>query len=449
MYPHWSFGKEYMQLQQQRKNGLMGLAFEMVIASNPCISWNMADNSMATMLGVMAHAAFGHNHVFRNNYLFKKWSNSDTLAEYCEFARMTILEFEREFGVEKVERTLDAAHALQFPCGIFRHGEPPQFDAKVERARYAERMRTIEASFDSELLGTVPGLGERLSKQKELKLEEVQLPQENVLYFIEKYSPRLNPWQREVLRIVRNLAQMIYPQVQTPVLNEGAAMFVQSYLCEKLYQQGRISDGTKLALMAINQSVLYQPELRHTKVLSPRFNPYALGYSMCREIVRIAGPRGEDSEFFKGWIDINGPTDEDRRWFPSWAGSGDWRGVLKDAWANYRDESFITQFLSPRLIREWRIFAFQDEGDHYRVTDIHDEHGYEAIAQALGRAHSFDHHNPDVQVVDARLRDDRVLKVEYRMREGMRLSEDERDAVIEHMEYLWGYQVLVSTRDTL
>ena len=40
-------------------------------------------------------------------------------------------------------------------------------------------------------------------------------PQENILYFVEKHSPKLEPWQRELVRIVRKLAQYFYPQSQT------------------------------------------------------------------------------------------------------------------------------------------------------------------------------------------------------------------------------------------
>ncbi|MCZ9335899.1 SpoVR family protein, partial [Klebsiella pneumoniae] len=48
-------------------------------------------------------------------------------------------------------------------------------------------------------------------------------PQENILYFIEKHAPLLEPWQREVVRIVRKIAQYFYPQRQTQVMNEGWA----------------------------------------------------------------------------------------------------------------------------------------------------------------------------------------------------------------------------------
>ena len=55
------------------------------------------------------------------------------------------------------------------------------------------------------------------------------------------------------------------------------------------------------------------------------------------------------------------PTDEDREWFPDIAGRQDWAAVLRDVWANYRDESFVRQFLSPRLIRKFRLFALSDK----------------------------------------------------------------------------------------
>ena len=74
----------------------------------------------------------------------------------------------------------------------------------------------------------------------------LRLPQENLLYFLEKTAPRLQPWQRELLRIVRNLAQYFYPQRQTKVMNEGTATFVHYRIMSRLHEQGRISDGNFL-----------------------------------------------------------------------------------------------------------------------------------------------------------------------------------------------------------
>ena len=43
----------------------------------------------------------------------------------------------------------------------------------------------------------------------------LNLPEENLLYFLEKNSLILAPWQREILRIVRVIAQYFYPQRQS------------------------------------------------------------------------------------------------------------------------------------------------------------------------------------------------------------------------------------------
>ena len=45
-YNHWSFGKQFIQNEQQYRRGRMGLAYEIVINSSPCIAYLMEENSM-------------------------------------------------------------------------------------------------------------------------------------------------------------------------------------------------------------------------------------------------------------------------------------------------------------------------------------------------------------------------------------------------------------------
>ncbi|MHB1670882.1 MAG: SpoVR family protein, partial [Acidiferrobacter sp.] len=59
-YPHWSFGKQRAIETGQYRRGEMGLAYELVINSNPCISYLMEENTMVMQTLVIAHAAFGH-----------------------------------------------------------------------------------------------------------------------------------------------------------------------------------------------------------------------------------------------------------------------------------------------------------------------------------------------------------------------------------------------------
>ena len=86
-YQHWSFGKHFTQQELLYRKGMQGLAYEIVINSNPCISYLMEENTMAMQALVIAHAAYGHNSFFKGNYLFRQWTNADAIVDYLIFAR--------------------------------------------------------------------------------------------------------------------------------------------------------------------------------------------------------------------------------------------------------------------------------------------------------------------------------------------------------------------------
>src|SRR5216684_4695457 len=111
-YRHWSFGKHFASQEAFYRKGLMGLAYEIVINSSPCISYLMEENTATMQALVIAHAAFGHNHFFKNNYLFKQWTDADGILDYLDFAKSYVMKCEEQYGASEVERLLDAAHAL-------------------------------------------------------------------------------------------------------------------------------------------------------------------------------------------------------------------------------------------------------------------------------------------------------------------------------------------------
>ncbi|HSG63434.1 MAG TPA: SpoVR family protein, partial [Gammaproteobacteria bacterium] len=125
MYRHWSFGKHFIHHERLYRKGARGLAYEVVINSNPCISYCLDENTMALQALVIAHAAFGHNHFFRNNHLFRQWTDPEGILDYLEYARGYIRLCEERHGQAEVERVLDAAHALM-PASVFRHRRPPE-----------------------------------------------------------------------------------------------------------------------------------------------------------------------------------------------------------------------------------------------------------------------------------------------------------------------------------
>ena len=104
---------EHVLVEALQRQRLAGLAYEIVINSNPVICYIMEENSMTMQTLVMAHAAFGHNHFFKNNYLFRQWTDAGGILDYLAFARDYVAKCEEMHGMEAVERVLDAAHALE------------------------------------------------------------------------------------------------------------------------------------------------------------------------------------------------------------------------------------------------------------------------------------------------------------------------------------------------
>ena len=162
-----------------------------------------------------------------------------------------------------------------------------------------------------------------------------------------------------------------------------------------------------------------------------------------RAALRI-GPRPEDIARI-----VTQPTAEDSEWFPDIAGTGDEMAVLRDVWANYRDESFILQFLSPRLMRQFKLFEVTDDANepNLRVDAIHDERGYKRIRKALARHYDVAWQSPDIQVVDVNLAGDRRLILHHRALNRVLLDENDARHVLQHLADLWGYDVLMKEVD--
>ena len=115
-YPHWSFGKSYEKLKTLYDHGVAGLAYELVINSNPAIAYLMRDNTLLLQILTMAHV-YGHNDFFKNNFTFRSTRAELTIETFKAHAmRVRRYVEDPSIGYDKVERIMDAAHALQFNC---------------------------------------------------------------------------------------------------------------------------------------------------------------------------------------------------------------------------------------------------------------------------------------------------------------------------------------------
>ncbi|MDF0535960.1 SpoVR family protein [Shewanella sp. A32] len=424
-YTHWSFGKRFIETEQGYKRGQMGLAYEIVINSDPCIAYLMEENTITMQALVIAHACYGHNSFFKNNYLFKTWTDASSIIDYLVFAKNYISQCERKYGVEEVETIIDSCHALM-NYGVDRYKRPAHISFKEEQQRQHEREAYLQSQVN-DLWRTIPTkpAEQKLAGNKRFPPE----PQENILYFIEKKAPLLEPWQREVVRIVRKLGQYFYPQRQTQVMNEGWATFWHYTLLNHLYDEGLLTDRFMLEFLQSHTNVVAQPAYN-----SPYYsgiNPYALGFNMFCDIRRIC----------------EHPTEEDHRWFPDIAGS-DWLETLHFAMQNFKDESFISQYLSPNLIRKFKLFSVLDDErqEYLSISAIHNDQGYKEIRQILSSQYNLSNNEPNVQVYNVNVNGDRSLTLRYVPNRGIPLAKSSAE-VLKHLHRLWGFDVILEQMD--
>lgn len=426
-YHHWSFGKQYANIEKSYRKGYQNLAYEIVINSNPCIAYLLEENSMIMQATIIAHACYGHNSFFKGNYLFKTWTDPDSIIDYLMFAKNYIAECEEKYGVEAVENLLDSCHALM-SHGVDRYKRPPTLSIQEEKARQKAREAYLQSQVN-DLWRTIP----TSSIQAQAKVISSQKfpaePQENLLYFLEKNAPLLDPWQREVIRICRKIAQYFYPQRQTKVMNEGWATFWHYTLIQSLYEKKYINDAFMLEFLHNHTNLLIQPEFDSGYYNG--INPYSLGFAMFSDLRKIC----------------ENPSDEDKQWFPDIAGKN-WVDVLDFAMRNFKDESFIAQYLSPRLIRHFKLFAIQDHEDNKDliVSAIHDNEGYRTIRQTLANQYNLSNQEPNIQVYNVNLRGDRSLTLRHYTHNNRPLG-DTTNEVLKHFHNLWGFDVYLETVD--
>jgi stage V sporulation protein R len=419
-YRHWSYGKEFIANEKMYKRGQMGLAYEIVINSDPCIAYLMEENTMAMQALVIAHAAYGHNSFFKSNYLFKMWTDASSIIDYLVYAKNYVADCEERYGLAAVEETLDSCHSLA-NHGVDRYRRPQKLSLAAEQARRVDRESYAQRQIN-DLWRTLPRRADKAEEAASEKRFPVE-PQENLLYFIEKNAPLLEPWQREIVRIVRKIAQYFYPQRQTQVMNEGWATFWHHHLLNTMYDDGYLTDGVMIEWLKSHTNVIFQPPVGHRAYSG--INPYALGFAMYTDLKRIC----------------ENPDEEDRAWFPDVAGAP-WLPTLDHAMRNFKDESFIGQYLSPKLMREFRLFSIiDDERDtELEVSAIHDESGYRHVRESLSRQYDLGSREPNIQVWNVNLRGDRSLTLRHTQHNDRPLNDGAQE-VLRHVARLWGFGV--------
>jgi spore cortex formation protein SpoVR/YcgB (stage V sporulation) len=423
-YSHWSLGKSFINTKKDYLKGRSGLAYELIINSDPAIAYMMENNTMTMMALTMAHAAVGHSSVNKMNYMFKEWTRPGFILNYMKFAKDYIQQCEDKYGEDEVEWLLDRAHALK-NHSIDRYQRGKQLKKEDYKQRYAD-LQEIRSNV-SRTDKTIPGYVEKINstlEERYIKSDYEErdriygrpLPEENLLYFIEKQSPSLKTWQREILRIVRRIAQYFYPQMEIHLLHEGWASFVHYTIMTQMWEDKYLTDGSYMEFLQSHTGVCYQPPN------TAQLNPYKVGYAMFADLKRVCME----------------PDKEDELWFPDLCGT-DWITSLRDIMINYKDQSFVMQYLGPKVIRELQLMEITHADDkYYNVNEVHDDEGVWGIRETLSNKYGLAAQRmPIAEVVDY-IPKKHACHIRLLAHENMRFNGDQTVKTMRYIEQLWG-----------
>ncbi|MBK9033712.1 MAG: SpoVR family protein [Myxococcales bacterium] len=298
-YPHWRFGMDYEQLAKGYEWGLQKI-YEMVINTNPAYAYLLEGNSLVDQKIVMAHVC-AHVDFFKHNYYFGK-TNRKMIDGMANHAALVRRHMERHGG-DLVEDFIDTCLSLEnlidpMSPYIARAREPrpddepdddvPRLRAKQYMDKFINPPEYLEA--------------QRKKKEDEKKKARRRFPEEpqrDVLAFLLAHAP-LEPWQRDVLEVVRSEAYYFAPQAMTKIMNEGWATYWHSkIMTERALTTAEIID--------------YADACSGVLATAPgRLNPYKLGVELFRHIEQ----RWNKGQFGKDWDEcdrLDVKRDWDRR----------------------------------------------------------------------------------------------------------------------------------------
>lgn len=437
-YRHWSFGKR-RAIEEKKYDASKHLAYEIVINSSPCLAYCMDTNTPLLQMIVIAHASYGHNAVFKGNYLFQGYTDAETILIDNQRMQDFVSECEQKYGWKEVSEFLDFCHAMRFldmPDTMKRkRPRDSEIKKKQQEMRVQSHLNVPRAS--------VFNLASEGEQGRQADTHPRFYGQKNILDFMRENAPHLPSWKREIMGMVGNLSQYFKPQVMTKVLNEGMATFMHDKIITTMRDIGLIDFGMYSEYVQINQGVTYQqPAVRVKKqsdgkevevLVGASMNPYTLGLKILQEIERIC----------------KNPTEEDKEWFPHFAGDKDWLSMVKHAVFSSNDETFIAQYLSPQAMRDLKMFAIEDRAlnTFFEVTAIHAGEGFRRIREDLASDYRISDKIPDIYLYDYQDKTDRCLILRHRMFNGKLLDDRDTQAVLEHMHRHWGHPIVIESID--
>lgn len=426
-YPHWRWGMEYEQLSKSYDYGLSKI-YELVINTDPCYAYLMEGNEVIDQKLVMAHV-YGHCDFFKNNQWFSQTNRKmmDQMANHATRVRR----YMDRYGVDVVEDFIDVCLSLENL--IDRHSPYTKMKIDVQMDTEDIQGAPLLDNHSGRLKVNKPYMEkyinppEFLKEQEQKAQEKVMIEQryknlheKDILKFLINKAP-LQPWQQDIMSIMRDESYYFSPQGMTKIMNEGWASYWHSRLMtEKIMNDSEIIDFAD----------------RHsgTMAMSPTgFNPYKIGIEIFRNIEH----RWDTGRFGREWEDC-----QDLSELENWHRKTDkGREKIFEVRRNYNDVTFIDEFLTEEFCVQNKMFVykFNKRTNQFEV----DTTNFKAIKQQLlFQLTNFG--QPIIKIVDDNFENRGELLLTHTF-EGVELQPDYMTATLENLFKVWSRPVNLAT----
>jgi len=399
-YSSSRFGATYSQQHGDYRMGRSRI-YELIVNTDPVHGYLLDGNSLVAQTLVIAHCT-GHAWFFANNRWFGPTDRM--ILPRVRSAAERIGTYMGEHGRDRVEDFIDACEAIaihQPHAQMVRRSDPIEEDYRATRY---DKLFPDEVEAEKALMAQA---------RSERRTRFPSEPEVDLLAFIEDHARQLEDWQRDVISIVRSEQAYFLPQLRTKIANEGLAVLCHQELCQRLF----LPTEQYWEYEQLNASVV-QPHPRQV-------NPYHLGITILREIIRIASE----------------PEDEERERWP-WAGAVEPFEQVRAVCRDYDDEALLREFLTPSVCERARLFAFQHlQHDPRRIRVSSRE--CDAIRELLIRQHST-FGIPHIEITDADYGGRGELYLAHRP-DDVGLDAEYARGTLGQMAMLWGRPVIVAT----
>jgi stage V sporulation protein R len=427
----WKYGRDYERARTIYENIDPGLPYEVVIHSDPARAYLMNNNTLAVQCLVIAHV-YGHVNFFTENKYFAN-SRYDMMGFMAE-ATKRFVKYEKRYGIDEVERIVDAGHAIQLHSSPFeteteqekRERIFKQAKKEIHKKEDRSEFGDLSDSVSFKLHGDVDLINQRLWRH--LSNKTPVEPTEDLLRYIIDNSSILEDWQKDILETLRYEGQYFWPIIKTKTMNEGWATMIHEKVMYQLFKEGLLNSQEHAQFNYSNSLVKAKNKMG--------MNPYLIGSTMWRDIE----DRWNKGKYGKEWKECTDTVEKDNWDTKDGKGWEKCKSVMK----SYTDWFFMQDYLTVDIIDDIDLYLYKPVTMQNTIDYIRTAHTAEEIRQII--INSFAHSGiPKIEVVDGNMRNSGYLRLFHNWG-GSNLEKNYTLETMSHIRDLWGRLIALETK---